>query len=98
MQQLEAMSKDSRSSVIQQCYHAAQGTILFDQQKYQEAIAHLQEDQDDPYALQLLSKAYTQTGSSDDVHTVESKLRAINTPTIEQALVVVPARAMPPVH
>jgi tetratricopeptide (TPR) repeat protein len=98
MQQLEAMAKDSRSSVIQQCYHGAQGYVLFAQQKYQEAIAQLQEDANDPYSLQLLSKAYNQTGSADDVHTVESKLRAINMPTIEQAVVVVPARALPPVH
>lgn len=98
MQQLDAMARDSRSSVIQQCYHAAQGFTLFAQQKYQEAIPQLQEDRDDPYSLQLLSKAYTQTGSVEDLHTVQSKLRAINTPTIEQAVVVVPARATPPVQ
>jgi tetratricopeptide (TPR) repeat protein len=98
IQQLETMAKDSRSTVIQQCYHAAEGSMLFSQQKYQDAISHLQEDHEDPYSLQLLSRAYNQTGSSDDVHIVESKLRGINTPTIEQAIVVVPARATPPIH
>jgi tetratricopeptide (TPR) repeat protein len=97
LQQLEAMAKDSRSTVIQQCYHAAQGAMLFAQQKYQDAISQLQEDNDDPFSLELLSRAYTRTGSADDVHTIQSKLRSINTPTIEQAVVVVPVRAKRPV-
>ncbi len=98
LEHLEAMAKDSRSTVIQQSYHAAQGTVLFAQQKYQDAISQLQEDNDDPYSLQLLSQAYTQTGAADDVHTVEAKLRSINIPTIEQAVVVVPARAKRPIN
>ena len=98
LEHLEAMAKDSRSTVIQQSYHAAQGTILFAQQKYQDAISQLQEDNDDPYSLELLSQAYSQTGAADDVHSVEAKLRSINIPTIEQAVVVVPARAKRPVN
>jgi hypothetical protein len=34
----------------------------------------------------------------DEQHTIQSKLRAINMPTLEQALIVVPARAQRPVY
>ena len=96
MQLLEAMAQNSRSTVIQQSYHAAQGATLFAQQKYKDAIPHLQEDNADPYSLDLLSRAYQETGAAEDLHTVESRLRGINIPTIEQALVVVPTRARRP--
>lgn len=98
LHQLQSMAKGSRSTVIQQSYHAAEGTMLVAQEKFSEAISNLQEDANDPYSLELLSRAYQETGSSDDVHTVESKLRAINTPTMEQALVVIPARAKQPTN
>src|SRR5262249_30268633 len=89
---LETMAKNSRSTVIQQSYHAAAGAVLVAHQKYAEAIADLQEDSDDPLTLSLLSQAYDQTGSASERHKVESKLRAVNLPTMEQALASVPAR------
>ncbi len=98
MQQLESMAQNSRSTVIQQSYHAANGANLFAQQKYQEAIPDLQEDGQDPYSLELLSRAYQETGASQDLHTVEARLRGINIPTIEQALVVVPTREKKPLQ
>jgi tetratricopeptide (TPR) repeat protein len=98
MHQLQSMAKGSRSTVIQQSYHAAEGAMLVAQEKFSDAIASLQEDSNDPYSLELLSRAFRETGSGDDVHTVESKLRAINTPTMEQALVVIPARAKQPTN
>jgi hypothetical protein len=96
MQQLEAMAQNSRSTVIQQSYHGAQGAMLVAQQKYQDAIPHLEEDTSDPYSLQLLSRAYHETGAASELHAVEARLRGINMPTIEQALVVVPTRAKRP--
>jgi len=96
LHQLQTMAKGSRSTVIQQSYHAAEGAMLVAQEKFSEAIANLQEDNNDPYSLELLSRAYQEAGSRDDVHTVQSKLRAINTPTMEQVLVVIPARAKQP--
>jgi tetratricopeptide (TPR) repeat protein len=98
LHQLQTMAKGSRSTVIQQSYHAAEGAMLVAQEKFGEAISNLQEDANDPYSLELLSRAYRETGSSDDVHAVESKLRGINTPTMEQALVVIPTRAKRPVN
>lgn len=98
LHQLETMAKDSRSTVILQCYHSAAGSLQMAQQKYQEAISNLQEDPNDPFSLELLSRAYHATGAMQDLHTAQSKLRSINTPTLEQAVVVVPARAKRPVY
>jgi hypothetical protein len=67
-------------------------------QKYQDAIANLQEDSNDPVSLELLSRAYDATGAKEELHTIEGKLKAINTPTLEQALVVIPARSQRPVY
>ena len=98
LHQLETMAKESRNTVILQSYHAAAGAFDIAQQKYREAIFDLQEDPNDPFSLELLSRAYQETGAVDDLHVIQSKLRAINTPTLEQALVVIPARAKRPVY
>ncbi len=66
------------------------------QQKINEAIAQLEEDRDNPYSLELLSRAYSTAGAGDKKHEVEVRLRAMNTPTIEQALVVPAVRSRRP--
>jgi len=97
LQQLEALSNGSRNRVIQSSYHGAAGTLLMEQKKYEEAIAQLEEDQDNPYTMELLVQAYYQTMQTDKLHEVEAKLRGHNMPTMEQALVVPAARAKRPV-
>ena len=69
-----------------------------DQKKYEDAIAHLEEDQDNPFTMELLVQAYYQTDQTDKLHEVEAKLRGTNVPTMEQALVVPAARAKRPSH
>ena len=96
LQQLETMAGSTRSAVVQSSYHGAAGTLLMGQQKVPEAIAHLEEDEDNPYSLELLSQAYSITGASDKRHEVEVKLRASNAPTMEQALVVPAVRSRRP--
>jgi tetratricopeptide (TPR) repeat protein len=98
LRQLETMAKESRNTVILQSYHAAAGALEISQEKYKDAISNLQEDPNDPFSLELLSRAYHETGAVDDLHTIQSKLKSINTPTLEQALVVIPARAKRPVY
>ena len=93
---LEALANGSRNRVIQSSYHGAAGTLLMDQKKYQEAIANLEEDQDNPFTLELLVQAYYQDLQTDKLHEVEAKLRGTNVPTIEQALVVPAVRAKRP--
>ncbi|MFZ1139786.1 MAG: tetratricopeptide repeat protein [Candidatus Sulfotelmatobacter sp.] len=97
LQQLEALANGSRNRVIQSSYQGAAGTLLMDQKKYQDAIAHLEEDQDNPFTMELLVQAYYETGQSDKLHEVEAKLRGTNVPTMEQALVVPAARAKRPI-
>jgi tetratricopeptide (TPR) repeat protein len=93
---LETMASTSRNLVIQSSYHGAAGALLAAQQKWQEAIAHLEEDANDPFSMQLLSRAYYEAGASDKMHEVEERLRGTNVPTVEQAVVVPAARSQKP--
>jgi tetratricopeptide (TPR) repeat protein len=88
LHQLEAMANGNRNRVIQSSYEGAAGTLLMDQKKYEDAIAHLEEDQDNPFTMELLVQAYYQTMESEKLHEMEARLRGTNTPTMEQALVV----------
>ncbi len=97
VQQLEALANGSRNRVIQSSWHGAVGTLLMDQKKYPDAIAHLEEDQDNPFTLELLVQAYYQTSQTDKLHDVEARLRGTNVPTMEQALVVPAVRAKRPI-
>jgi len=96
LKQLETMATGSRDMVIQSSCHGAAGAVLAAKGKYDEAVAHLEEDQDDPFSLELLSRAYYEQGASDKMHDVEAKLRGTNVPTMEQALVVPAARMRKP--
>ena len=97
MKELEKLADGSRNRVIQCNYNGAEGTLLVDQKKYEEAIWHLEEDQDNPFTLELLVQAYYQTMQTDKLHEAEAKLRGTNVPTMEQALVVPAARAKRPI-
>jgi len=97
LHQLETLASGSRNRVIQSSYHGAAGTLLMDQKKYPDAIAHLEEDQDNPFTMELLVQAYYQTAQIDKLHEVEAKLRGTNVPTMEQALVVPAIRSKRPI-
>jgi len=96
LKQLETMAAASRNRVIQSSYHGAAGSVLMDQKKYEDAIVHLEEDQDNPFTMELLARAYYQTNQPDKLHEIEAKLRGTNVPTMEQALVVLAARSRRP--
>jgi tetratricopeptide (TPR) repeat protein len=96
LKQLEAMAAGSRNRVIQSSYNGAAGTLLMDQKKFDEAIANLEEDQDNPFTMELLVQAYYQTNQSQKLHQAEAKLRGTNVPTMEQAIVVPAARLRRP--
>ena len=96
LHQLEALANGSRNRVIQSSYHGAAGALLMDQKKYEEAIAQLEEDQDNPFTMELLVQVYYQTMQIDKLHEAEAKLRGTNVPTMEQALVVPGIRAKRP--
>ena len=90
------MATSTHNLVIQSSYHGAMGALLMARAKYAEAIPHLEEDHDDPFSMQLLSRAYNEAGASDKMHEVEARLRGTNVPTLEQALVVPAARSQKP--
>jgi len=106
LKQLEAMAAGSRNRVIQSSYNGAAGTLLmeqaktdqknFDEKKLGEAISYLEEDQDNPFTLELLVQAYYQSNQSDKLAQAEGRLRGTNVPTMEQALVVPAARLRRP--
>jgi tetratricopeptide (TPR) repeat protein len=96
LHELEAMANGSRNRVIQSSYHGAAGTLLMDQKKYDDAIAHLEEDEDNPFTMELLVQAYYQTMQTEKLHEAEVRLRGTNVPTMEQALVVPAARLKRP--
>ena len=75
---------------------SAAGALFSAQQKWQDAIAQLEEDHDDPFSMQLLSRAYYEAGANEKMHAVEERLRGTNVPTIEQAVVVPAARMQKP--
>ncbi|HLW86336.1 MAG TPA: tetratricopeptide repeat protein [Candidatus Sulfotelmatobacter sp.] len=97
LQQLEAMAAGSRSRVILSSYNGAAGTLLMDQKKFEDAIPRLEEDQDNPFTMELLVQAYYETGLTEKLHEIEAKLRGTNLPTMEQALVVPAVRSKRPI-
>ena len=98
LHELETMANSSRNAVIQSSHHGAAGAVLMAQKKYVEAISHLEEDPDDPFSMELLSRAYSQTDAKAKMHRVEVKLHGTNVPTLEQALVVTASKSKPPAN
>jgi tetratricopeptide (TPR) repeat protein len=96
LHELELLANGSRNRVIQSSYQGAFGTLLMDKKKYQQAVPFLEEDQDNPFTLELLVQAYYETEQTEKLHEAEAKLRGTNVPTMEQALVVPAARAKRP--
>jgi len=96
LKQLEALAASGRNRILQSSYNGAAGTLLMDQKKFDEAISYLEEDQDNPFTMELLVQAYYQTNQSDKLAQAEARLRGTNVPTMEQALVVPAARLRRP--
>jgi tetratricopeptide (TPR) repeat protein len=96
LQNLQQMASGSRDRVIQSSYNGAAGTLLMDQKKFEAAIIYLEEDENNPFTMELLVQAYYQTNQSDKLAEAEAKLRGTNVPTMEQALVVPAARLRRP--
>ncbi len=91
---LQKLAASDKNAAVQRSYHAANGALLVLQQKYSDAIPHLEEDSYDPFSLKLLALAYSKTGILDEAKTTNKKLLGWNAPTIEQALVVPELRVL----
>jgi tetratricopeptide (TPR) repeat protein len=96
LKQLAALAAGGRNRVVQSSYNGAAGTLLMNQKKFDEAITYLEEDQDNPFTMELLVQAYYQDNQSDKLAEAEAKLRGTNVPTMEQAIVVPAARLRRP--
>src|SRR4029077_21082645 len=96
LHQLESLAGTVHDIIVQSSYHAAAGALLVPQRKFADAIPHLEEDRDNPYSMELLSRAYSETGAGDKKHEVEAWLRSTNVPTMEQAEVVPGERSRQP--
>jgi tetratricopeptide (TPR) repeat protein len=85
---LAAMSENANDKLIELAYQGALGALLVSQQKYSEAIPHLEEDTNNPLSLKLLVAAYGKTGDTSAAERTLDLLSNLNDPTLEQALVV----------
>lgn len=91
---LERMASASTDDeTIQRCYHAAAGALLMQDEKFAEAIPHLERDIGDPGSMVRLVHAYEQTGDMKAADVLRVRLTGLNEPTIEQAIVVPVVRA-----
>jgi tetratricopeptide (TPR) repeat protein len=88
LEALTRMSEDSNDKVIDLAYNGALGALLVSQQKFSEAIPHLDEDANNPLSLKLLAIAYGKTGDTAGAQKTLDILSNLNDPTLEQALVV----------
>jgi tetratricopeptide (TPR) repeat protein len=85
---LSAMAQNANDNLIEIAYHGAAGAFLVSQQKYSEAVSHLEEDVNNPLSLKLLVAAYSRLGDKMAAERTMDLLSNFNDPTLEQALVV----------
>jgi tetratricopeptide (TPR) repeat protein len=88
LKRLEALAAANNSGRVQFAISGAQGAVLMAQGKFDEAIAHLQEDDKNPFSMQRLIVAYRKRGDADKAALIASRLAKYYEPTIEQAVVV----------
>ena len=91
--ELKSMAENSRDVVVQRQYEAAVGVMLAHENKFAEAIPHLEEDATSPFSQLVLSTAYGQTGDKEGAARLQRRLIGWNEPTLEQALIVPDFRA-----
>src|SRR5207247_8688667 len=84
---LAQLSQSSDDKVIDSAYHGAAGAVAFSDGKYNEAITHLEEDENNPLSLELLAAAYQNSGDRTQAqHTAETHAN-FNDPSLEPASV-----------
>ena len=84
---LTAMARTSRSNLIQQSYHSANGATLLLDGLYADAVSELQYDPRNPLSLQLLAEAETKAGQPNAGREALERLAGINDERVETAYV-----------
>ncbi len=90
---LTAMSLRSRSLPVQKAYHSANGAVLLAKGDYAGAIAELQEDEQNPLSMRLLSEAQAKAGQTTDAQKTLATLAALSDERVETAFAVPQARS-----
>ncbi|MGH9515442.1 MAG: tetratricopeptide repeat protein [Terriglobales bacterium] len=85
---LAQLALNSDDKIIDGAFNGALGAHLCYEAKYKEAIPHLEEDGNSPLSLERLANAYRMTGYFSGARHIEQVLARLNTPSVEQALVV----------
>lgn len=88
LKQFAVLAADDHSGRVQFAFNGATGAVLLGRGKYHEAIAHLEEDDKNPFSMQRLIVAYQKMGAKDDAQRLSEKLSRYYDPSIEQAVVV----------
>lgn len=88
LKKLTAIAGSNHRGQVQFAYNGAAGAVLLAQGKYHAAIAHLEEDDKNPFSMQRLIVAYEKIGAKDDARRLTAKLSSYYDPSIEQAAVV----------
>jgi hypothetical protein len=85
---LAQLALNSDDKIIDSAFNGALGAHLSYEQKYKEAIPHLEEDGNSPLSLERLATAYRMTGYIAGARHTEQVLAKLNDLTVEQAVVV----------
>ncbi|HWZ46315.1 MAG TPA: tetratricopeptide repeat protein [Candidatus Saccharimonadales bacterium] len=93
LKRLLDMAETTHDRIIQIAYDGAAGALLMAQGKYEDALAHLEEDDRNPESIKLMVLAYQKTGANEHSEQLAAMLANWNEPTPEQALVVPEFRA-----
>ena len=84
---LQQISESSHDQLVSLAWHGAAGAMLVAQQKYQEALSHLEEDDRNLNSLKLMVIANQNLGHKDAASQISKKLATWNEPTLEHALI-----------
>ena len=88
VKKLEQMASAGGSISIDRTHHGAAGTVLVAQQKFADAVSHLEDDFANPLSLKVLLTAYEKSGATEKASALRKKLTAWRIPSVEEALVV----------
>ena len=90
---LTEMARTSRSNLVQQSYHSANGATLLLEGMYADAVSELQYDPRNPLSLQLLAEAETKAGEPAAGRDALLRLAGIYDERVETAYAAPKARA-----
>jgi tetratricopeptide (TPR) repeat protein len=93
LKKLQELADTTHDQVVQIAFDGAAGALLMEQGKYEDALAHLSEDNRNPLSLSLMAHAYQKLGNKARADELAQLLSEWNEPTLEQALVAAELRA-----